>query len=232
MTHSGYIFKLRLIQPKFDELYEKYKEIFVNNQKEGSRPVAVRVFGKLRGTKIDNNVSIGMGLLEAGEIEKSSITDNKVFLQNPAKKTKIIKSGKLETAQIHKIISLTDLKLRTMIRTTPVEEKEIQDAFENLLLGAGVAYSRETESIEYSTKTYTPDFSVKEEDLVVEIKLCNKKEREKKIIPEINDDIMAYKTKHRNVIFIVYDTGFIRDTEQFSRHFEEKKGVVIKIIKN
>ena len=137
-----------------------------------------------------------------------------------------------ETTQILKIINLLDLNLRKMIRATPTQEKEIQDAFENLLIGANISYSRETESIEYSSKTYTPDFSIEKEDLAIEIKLSNKKEREKEIIAEINDDILAYKNKHKNVIFVVYDTGFIRDVERFSKNFEDQEGIVIKVIKH
>lgn len=130
------------------------------------------------------------------------------------------------------IIKLLDYKLRKTIRTTPTEEREVQDAFENLLVGAGILYSRETDSIEYSTKTYTPDFSIEKEDLAVEIKLSNKKEREKKMIEEINDDILAYRTKYKNVIFVVYDIGFIKDVERFSRHFEDQEGVVVRVIKH
>lgn len=138
----------------------------------------------------------------------------------------------LEASQILKIISLLEYKLRKTIRSIPAEEKEIQDAFENLLIGADISYSRETDSIEYSSKTYTPDFSVEKEDLAIEVKLCNKKEREKQIIPEINDDILAYRIKYKNAIFVVYDTGFIRDIERFSKNFEDQDGIVVKVIKH
>ncbi|NKE72984.1 hypothetical protein [Candidatus Manganitrophus noduliformans] len=137
-----------------------------------------------------------------------------------------------EASSILKIINLAEYKLRKTIRNIPNSEKEIQDAFENLLIGADISYSRETDSIEYSSKTYTPDFTVEKADLAIEIKLSNKKEREKEIIAEINDDILAYKTKYGNMIFAVYDTGFIRDVERFSKNFEDQEGVVIKVVKH
>ena len=104
--------------------------------------------------------------------------------------------------------------------------------FENLLIGADIPYSREVDSIEYSSKTYTPDFSVQKADLAIEVKLCNRSGREKEIIAEINDDILAYKTKYGNIIFVIYDLGLIRDTERFIKNFEEQEGVFIKVVKH
>jgi REase_DpnII-MboI len=137
-----------------------------------------------------------------------------------------------EASLILKVINLAEYKLRKTIRNVPAGEKEIQDAFENLLVGADIPYSRETDSIVYSSKTYTPDFSVARANLAIEIKLSNRKEREKEVIAEINDDILAYSTKYGNLIFVIYDTGFIRDVERFTEHFEDREGVVVKVVKH
>jgi hypothetical protein len=137
-----------------------------------------------------------------------------------------------EASLILKVINLAEFNLRKTIRNVPTAEKEIQDAFENLLIGADIPHSRETDSIEYSSKTYTPDFSVARADLAIEVKLSNRKEREKEIIAEINDDILAYSTKYGNLIFVIYDTGFIRDVERFTKHFEDREGVVVKVVKH
>ncbi|MBI4133015.1 hypothetical protein HY478_00215 [Candidatus Uhrbacteria bacterium] len=137
-----------------------------------------------------------------------------------------------EASLIVKIIGLAEYKLRKTIRKSPLAEQEIQDAFENLLIGADIPYSRETDRIAYSSKTYTPDFSVEKADLAIEIKLSGKKEREKQIIAEINDDILAYKTKFGNGLFIVYDNGFIRDVERFIGNFEDQEGIIVKIVKH
>lgn len=132
---------------------------------------------------------------------------------------------------ILKIINLAEYKLRKAIRDQPKKEIEVQDAFETLLISTDIPYSRETDSIEYSTKTYTPDFSIELADLAIEIKLCNRTSREKTIIGEINDDILAYKTKYGNIIFIIYDLGLIRDIERFTKNFEDQDEVVVRIIK-
>ncbi len=138
----------------------------------------------------------------------------------------------IEASLVLKVLNIAEQKLRKVIREKPENEKQVQVAFENLLIGADIQYGREVDSIEYSSKTYTPDFSLEKIDLVVEIKLCNRGEREKELPEEINDDILAYKTKYKNLIFIVYDLGFIRDKDRFCGSFEEHENVSVKVIKH
>lgn len=76
-----------------------------------------------------------------------------------------------ETSAIIQIINSAEHKLRKIIREKPTKEKEVQDAFETLLIGSDVKYSREVDHIEYSSKSYIPDFVIAKLDLAVEIKL-------------------------------------------------------------
>lgn len=131
-----------------------------------------------------------------------------------------------------RVVNLAEKSLRKIIRDVPSSEKIVQDSFENLLIGAEISYSRETESIEYSSKTYKPDFVVKDIQLPVEIKLCNRKEREKELIAEINDDILAYQKKFKSMFFIIYDIGFIRDIDKFSSEFTEQQNIILSVIKH
>jgi len=137
-----------------------------------------------------------------------------------------------ESSALMRILTLVEHKLRKVIRDQPSREREVQDALENLLIGADVDYSRETDTIEYSSKTYIPDFSFPRIDLALEVKLCNRSNREKEIIAEINDDILAYQTKYGNQIFVVYDLGHIRDIDRFGATFEEQDGVLVRVIKH
>lgn len=137
-----------------------------------------------------------------------------------------------EASVLVKVLNLAERKLRKTIRNKPTKEFDVQDAFENLLIGADVSYSRETDSIEYSTKTYKPDFTVVKADLAIDIKLCAGDDREKDIIAEINDDILAYQTKYGNVLFVVYDVGIIRDVDRFIGNFEAHEGVIVKVVKH
>jgi len=140
-------------------------------------------------------------------------------------------SQETRASDILNLINLARTKLRRVIRERPENEKQVQNAFETLLIGANIPYSRETDSIEYSSKTYVPDFSLPSFDLALEIKFCSNEEREKRVIPEINDDIVAYRTKYRNAIFIVYDLGFIRDVERFRSSFELSPNVFVEVVK-
>ncbi len=137
-----------------------------------------------------------------------------------------------EASILLKVINLAEHKLRKVIREKPSKEKEVQDAFENLLVGADIPYSRETDSIEYSTKTYIPDFTITKADLAIDMKLCSGSAREKDIIAEINDDILAYQTKYGNLIFIIYDLGVIRDIDRFIDNFQKYEGVIVKVVKH
>ncbi len=137
-----------------------------------------------------------------------------------------------EASLILKVLHLAEHQLRKVIRTQPEKEKQVQDAFENLLIGADISYGREVDSIEYSSRTYIPDFSLPKISLAVEVKLCNRSEREKELPEEINDDILAYQTKFPNLLFIVYDLGFIRDIDRFCGSFEQHENVTIRVIKH
>jgi hypothetical protein len=137
-----------------------------------------------------------------------------------------------EASLIFKVLHLAEHQLRKVIRAQPEKESQVQDAFENLLIGADIPCGREVDSIEYSSKTYIPDFSLSKINLAVEIKLCGSEGRDKKIIAEINDDILAYQTKYQNLLFIIYDIGYIRDQDRFCSSFEAHDNVTIRVVKH
>lgn len=136
-----------------------------------------------------------------------------------------------ETTITIKLLNLIERKLRKVIREIPNKEKEIQDAFENLLIGSDIEYDREFPTIKYSSKNYIPDFSFSTIDTALEIKLCTTNRKEKTLIAEINDDILAYKTKFSNLIFVIYDNGQIRDIEKFSNSFIDDN-TIVRVIKH
>ena len=123
-------------------------------------------------------------------------------------------------------------KLRKTIREEPASERVVQDAIETLFIAADVEYAKEIDRVEYSSKAYVPDFTLKKIDLAIEVKLCNTAKREKEMIAEINDDILAYKQAFGNLLFVVYDVGQIRDVEKFKRHFEQQDQVIVQVVKH
>lgn len=137
-----------------------------------------------------------------------------------------------EASLILRVLHLIERQLRKVIREKPENERKVHDAFENLLIGADISYGREIDSIEYSSKTYTPDFSLPKINLAIEVKLCSRSQREKEIIAEINDDILAYQTKYQNLLFIIYAIGCIRDIDRFCSSFEEQKNVTVRVVRH
>jgi hypothetical protein len=133
---------------------------------------------------------------------------------------------------ITKLIGLAQHRLRKQMKARPDREEQVQDAYQALLDGAEIPYLREQERTVYSTKTYVPDFTFPRIHAAVEIKLVTKKEDEKRVIGEINDDILAYKAKYPNMIFVVYDVAVIRDIEGFSASFETSPNVVVEVVKH
>jgi hypothetical protein len=123
-------------------------------------------------------------------------------------------------------------KFRIFFQEEPKGEKDVQDNFERLLIGSDFTYTREKERVTYSTKTYIPDFVLNNLSLALEIKICNRDGKEKEIISEINDDILAYNSKYKNSMFVIYDIGQIRDVEQFKSSFKIYDNVIITVIKH
>ena len=130
------------------------------------------------------------------------------------------------------ILSTIQSQLRKSIRETPNSEKVIQNSLETIFNVKEFDFLREKERIEYSSKAYAPDFTFPSISATVEVKLCNSERKEKDIISEINDDILAYSTKYSNLIFVVYDIGIIRDQDMFKGSFSKRPNVIVEVIKH
>lgn len=140
-----------------------------------------------------------------------------------------------ESSEIMKIITLVEKKLRKAIHKLPSDEKDVQDALASIFIGADLdqSFTREKERIANSSKGYIPDFVFSKIKTVVEVKLCNSKERISGIIEEIHDDTIAYKSKYDNIIFVVYDTsGAIRDVDEFTSGLEVGADVMVRVVKH
>jgi len=135
-----------------------------------------------------------------------------------------------ESNMIMRLINFAEQSLRKVMRTKPESEKDVQDCFENLLVGGDIPYKRETDTVEYSSKVYIPDFTIPKINLAIELKLCNRQGREKEIIAEINDDILGYGKRFGNLLFVVYDLGFVRDLERFTSTFQEHNDTVVVLV--
>jgi len=170
-----------------------------------------------------SDLEIARGLLQAGiDVIRRKGIKSVYETGDPVKESNLI---------IH-ILQMIQSQLRKSIRDKPNNEKMIQDSLETIFNVKEFDFLREKEHIEYSSKAYVPDFTFPSISTIVEVKLCNSQRREKDIISEINDDILAYGTKYSNLIFIVYDIGVIRDKDMFRGSFSKHSNVIVEVIKH
>lgn len=137
------------------------------------------------------------------------------------------------------ILSLRDFlqsRLRSAVFEIPENEKKIQDTIEQLLIGRGMQkgqdYDREVGRVKIATKEMVPDFIVFKLALAVEVKLVKTADRAKKIVDEVSADIASYKKEYRQLLFVVYDLGQIRNEVEFRHDFESETNVSVVIIKH
>lgn len=127
-------------------------------------------------------------------------------------------------------------RLRSVVFTIPEKEKEIQDCVESLLVGRGLQkgtdYDREVGRVKTSVKESVPDFIVPKLSLAIEVKLIPRAGRVRELVDEINADVAAYGKAYRSVLFIVYDTGHIRNENEFRQDLEDLSRVSIVIVKH
>lgn len=133
--------------------------------------------------------------------------------------------------QIEALLDLIQVNLRPAIFEDPKNEKEIQNILETIFRARGYDFERERDTVPYSGKFYVPDFTFEALDLALEAKLCNRPERVKELVDEINADIVGYQKRYKLAIFVIYDLGFIRDEQTFRSGIESNLNVYVKIIK-
>lgn len=127
-------------------------------------------------------------------------------------------------------------RLRSAIFRMPEQEREIQDAIEQLLIGRGMQkgqdYDRETGRVKVSSKEVVPDFIVPPLSLAIEAKLIKVPARVRESVDEINADIVSYGKKYRRIMFLVYDLGHIRDEVEFRHDLENAGNIDVLVIKH
>ncbi len=131
------------------------------------------------------------------------------------------------------IESAIERALRPAFRDVqPKSEKEVQDAIENILNALGINFTRDRKVTSVAGKAFKPDFIVGEIDLAIEVKLAKEGYGAAKIQESINADISAYRTKWKNLLFIIYDLGVINDPYKFQTENTKLFGISVRVIKH
>lgn len=138
--------------------------------------------------------------------------------------------------QIENLNDFFRARLRSAIFRTPEQEREVQDAIEQLLIGRGLQkgqdYDRESGRVKSSGKESIPDFVMLPLSLALEVKLIKSDSRVREVVDEINADIPAYAKTYRRQLFLLYDLGHIRDEVEFRHGLENPGSIDVLIIKH
>jgi hypothetical protein len=131
------------------------------------------------------------------------------------------------------IESAIERALRPAFRDVqPKLEKEIQDAIENILNALGIKFTRDREITSVAGKAFKPDFIIEEIDLAIEVKLAKSGHGVAQIQEEMNADISAYRTRWKNLLFVIYDLGVINDPYKFQTENIKLFGISVRVIKH
>jgi hypothetical protein len=145
-------------------------------------------------------------------------------------------SGEVRVSEVNNIRDFIQSNLRKAIFENPQEELEVQDSLEQLFIGRGlnkgIDYDRETGRVRISVKEVVPDFILMKLDLAIEVKLLKSTAKVKAVVDEINADIRAYGKRYQNILFLIYDLGYIRDTSEFKNDLDNATNIQLVIVKH
>lgn len=213
--------------------------------KYASYPVFLRKFQEIRNL-LDSHIDLS--IVDSFDINKIPNPFNQIWPQQKQifdqvsfNLSLLISRMEIEldikTDQIKALKYFFESNTRKAVHTSPTCERDIQNIIETLLIGKGyekgVDYDREVGRVKVSLKEVVPDFIVLNLSLAIEVKLTKDKIKSKTIVDEINADIQSYSKRYRYLLFIVYDMGSIRDTDEFKNGIvSEENGIYIVIIKH
>jgi REase_DpnII-MboI len=147
----------------------------------------------------------------------------------------------MRQVDVHKQVRLDraqqrNANLRKAIHAEPTAERDVQNAIESLLIGKGmqkgIDYDRETGRVKHAGKESIPDFVFRTEQMVLEVKFCNRAGKLAEIIDEMNADIVAYSTVYERVWFLIHDMGLIRDEDELVRGLQKSANVKCVVVKH
>jgi len=129
------------------------------------------------------------------------------------------------------LVGALERALRVAFKAAPADEAEVQQATAAVLTALAVPFTREQEVVEVGTRTFRPDFVV-HGSVPLELKLVNTHGDVRKSQEEIAADIAAYKTKWSDLMFLVYDCGFIAEPHRYKETLMDQFGVTVIVVKH
>jgi len=140
---------------------------------------------------------------------------------------------RLRTPAALDLETAVERSLRPSFRRGPPEnEREVQDAVQDILNALGIEHVRDKEVATVGIRSSRPDFTVESLDLALEVKLATPSHLEAAIQEEINADVSAYGTKWTHLLFVVYDLGVVDDPYRMRQDNLKHFGVSLVVVKH
>lgn len=116
-------------------------------------------------------------------------------------------------------VALRDLlndTLRAAIgRSTPANERDVQNAVQAILAARQIAFQRE-KTIRYKGKQYRIDFALDELGIALEIKIFSPKSKKGVLVDQLEADARAYSARYPRLLVLIYDTTGRLDFSEYS----------------
>lgn len=209
----------------YKQYMQKYNEIVVHIRSFAEIAAPISVFD------LDNVPGWGDTVWPMQKMYFDSVHANLAILE-----AYLVAKLDLQAERATTLRHFLEANLRKAVFDSPMHEREIQNAVEQLLIGRGLTkgidYDREVGRVKFSIKEVVPDFILPKLSLAVEVKLAKTDAKAKTIVDEINADIRSYGKGYKQVLFVVYDLGTIRDTLEFVRDLEATEGVEVIVVKH
>ncbi len=213
------------LHSSFKTFMRKYNELAVATRKAMQVEAPVDLFDLERAPNAFDTTTI-----------QQRIYFDEVYTNLSILRAFIESNGGLNEVEAENILNFLKSNLRKAIHATPEEERDVQNAIETLIIGKGMqkglAYDRETGRVKHAGKESVPDFVFKNEQMVLEVKFCNRAGKLSTIIDEMNADIVAYSTVYERVWFLVYDMGFVRDEDEIIQGLQAAEHVKCVVVKH
>lgn len=135
-----------------------------------------------------------------------------------------------------KLIDILNKSLPQIFQSEkPTSEKQLQEAAEGVLSGAGERLRREAPTLSYSSVRTTPDFSRSSDFdnmLFIEFKLLKSRQQLNRMITEITSRVTIYREQGAYVLFVVYDNDrFITNDDQFRSDLEKYDRIKARVLR-
>lgn len=143
-----------------------------------------------------------------------------------------IDSFTTEDVVIDKVKNAIEKGLRKSIGDRKIEKEfEVRDIIDGLLTVAGYDFQKETPENKFSAKRFRPDLTSESLSTVIEVKLIKIKGDVSKSVEGLSADIEPYKSRFKNILFVVYDLGFVNDVDEYCKDFRKIDRVDILLVK-